>query len=107
MRGLGRIVFGLSVAALGALGIVFREFALVWQLVPRTIAGHDALAITAGVLLAAGGVGRLGALWLAGVALVFFVRLRVPPLVMQPRLEANWYGVSETLTFAAGGWTIF
>src|ERR1700710_2112605 len=101
MRGLGRIVFGLSVAALGALGIVFREFALVWQLVPRTIAGHDALAITAGVLLAAGGVGllvprtaRLAALMLAGVALVFVVLLRVPPLVMQPRLEANWYGVS-------------
>jgi uncharacterized membrane protein len=114
MRGIGRILFALSVAGLGVISIAFHEFAVVWQLVPKTIAGHDGLAIASGAILIAGGVGLLApraarpaALVLAGVALVFVLLLRVPPLVTQPRLEANWYGLSETLTFVAGGWTIF
>jgi uncharacterized membrane protein len=104
----------MSVAGLGVLSIVFHEFALVWQLVPKTIAGHDVLAAGTGAVLIAGGLAllvprtaRLAALVLVGVALVFVLLLRVPPLVTQPLLEANWYGLSETLTFVAGGWTIF
>ncbi len=112
--GLGRILFAVSVAGLGALSIEFHEFALVWQLVPKTAAGHDALAIASGAILLVGGIGlvvpraaRMAALMLTAVALGFVLALRVPPLAAQPLVEANWYGLSETLTFVAGAWTIF
>jgi uncharacterized membrane protein len=114
MTGLGRVLFALSVATLGVLGIAFRDFAFVWQLVPRTIAWHDALTTTTGAILLAGGIAllmprtaRLSALVLTGFLFLFVLLLRVPLVVAHPLVEANWYGVSETLTFVAGGWTIF
>lgn len=114
MTGLGRILFAVSVAALGALSIAFRDFALVWQLVPKTAPWHDALAVASGAILVAGGVAlliprtaRLAAFVLTGVLLLFELLLRLPHIVAQPLVEGNWYGLGETLTFVAGGWTIF
>lgn len=112
--GFGRTLFGLSMAALGALGIVFRDFAFAWQLVPKTIAWHDPLAIVSGVLLVASGVAllvprtaRLAGLALAAFLFAFVLAARVPPVVAQPHIEANWYGLGETLVLVAGAWTIF
>ncbi len=114
VTGLGRILFGLSMAALGALGIGFRDFAFAWQLVPKGLAWHDALAIASDAILLAGGVAllvprtaRLSALVLAGLLFLFVLLVRVPHVATQPLVEGNWYGLSETLTFVAGGWTIF
>ena len=114
MRGLGRILFAVSVAALGVLSIGFHDFALVWQLVPKTAPWHDALAIASGAILVAGGIAlliprtaRLSALVLTGVLLLFELLLRLPHVVAQPLVEGNWYGLGETLTFVAGSWTIF
>ena len=114
MTELGRILFALSFAALGALGIGFHEFALVWQAVPRTIQWHDTLAIVSGAIMIGCSIGilvprtaRLSALLLAAFVLVFVLFLRVPALARHPLVEGSWYGVSETLLFAGGGWTIF
>lgn len=112
--GFGRILFGLSIAVLGALGIAFHDFAFAWQLVPKDIAGHDALAIMSGVFVIASGIAllvprtaRLSALALAIYLFVFVLVARVPHVVAQPLLEANWYGLGETLVLVAGAWTIF
>ncbi len=101
-------------AALGGLGIGFRDFAFAWQLVPKGIPEHDALAIVCGAILVAGGLAllvprtaRLSALALAAVLLLFVLAVRVPHAVAQPLVEGNWYGLSETLTFVAGSWTMF
>lgn len=112
--GLGRVLFAVSAAALGAIGICFHDFALVWGLAAKDFAGHDALTTVSGVCLVASGVAllvpytaRLAALVLAGFLLLFVLLLRIAPLVAQPLLEANWYGLGETLTLVAGAWTIF
>jgi uncharacterized membrane protein len=114
MTELGRILFGLSMAGLGALSIRFRDFAFAWQLVPKGIAWHDALTIASGAILLVGGMtlllqqtARLSALVLAGLLFLFVLLVRLPHVLMQPSVEGNWYGVGETLTFVAGGWTIF
>lgn len=114
MTTLGRVLFALSFAALGGLGIVFHDFAFAWQLVPKTVAWHDALTTACGAILLAGGTAllvprtaRLAALVLAGVLLVFVLLARVPPVFAHPLVEGSWYGVGETLTFVAGAWTIF
>jgi uncharacterized membrane protein len=112
--GLGRIIFAVGCAALGALSIWFHDFAFIWQLVPKGIVWHDALVDMTGTILLAGGIAlfipstaRLAALAIAGLLLVFVLLARVPNVVTHPLIEANWYGVGETLTFVAGGWTIF
>ncbi len=110
----GRILFAMSLALMGALGILFHDFTPMSQMVPKAIAGHDAITIVAGAILLAGGIAlsvprtaRLAALALTALLLLFELWLRVPPVVVHPGIEGNWYGVSETLTLIAGGWTIF
>jgi len=114
VTGLGQVLFALSFVGLGALGIAFHDFAFVWQLVPKGVAWHDTLTTVTGAILFAGGIAllvprtaRLSALVLAGFLLLFVVVLRVPAVVAHPLVEGEWYGLSETLTFVAGAWTIF
>src|ERR1041385_8646468 len=115
MRGsVGRILFAASMMLAGALSFAFHDFALVFGQVPKTIAAHDALVTASAAILSAGAAAllvprtaRLAAFALALVLLLFVLALRVPGAVAQPLVEASWYGVGETLTMAAGAWTIF
>lgn len=104
----------MSLGALGALSIAFRDFALVWQAVPKDIPWHGALVDISGAILLAGSIGllvpgttRLSALVLTGFLLLCVLLLRLPGVVAHPLVEGSWYGLGETFTFVAGGWTIF
>jgi uncharacterized membrane protein len=110
----GRILLAAGFAGLGGLGIAFHDFAVTWQLVPKTIAWHDMLANISGAILMAGGfallvprLARVAALILTALLFLFVLLLRLPPLLAQPLVEANWYGLSETTMLAAGALTIF
>ncbi|HSC17359.1 MAG TPA: hypothetical protein VLC74_00445 [Rhizomicrobium sp.] len=112
--GVGRSVFAASMVLAGALSIAFRDFALVFGQVPKTVAAHDALAMASGAILLLGGMAllvpwsaRIAALLLALVLLLFLLLLRSPGVVMHPLVETSWYGAGETLTMAAGAWTVF
>lgn len=112
--GLGRILFALSFAVLGALGIGIHDFAHEWPLVPKWIAWHDAVATLSSAVLLISSIGlfvprtaRLSALVLTTLLLLRLLLLKVPQVVVHPLFELTWYDVSETLTFVAGGWTIF
>jgi len=114
MAGLGRILFALSIAAIGALTIHLHDFAFAWRLAPEGTAWREPLAIAAGGVLLLGGIAllvprtaRLAALVLASVMLPLVLLLRVPALLAHPLVEGSWYGVSESFTFVAGAWTIF
>jgi len=104
-------VFGLAAVALGLEGLVWGDFAVVWQpLLPEGVAGHAFLArgvavvaLLTGLSLlwhrtAGFGAGMLTALY--GFAVVF---LDVPRVVAQPAVFLNWYGVAEPLALVAGG----
>jgi len=114
MREIGRGLFAVSFAVLGALLIGFHNFAKVWPplALPRG-SWHGLLAILCGAILLVNGLAlclprtaRLSALILAGFLLLRML-LEVPRIVAHPLTEANWYAVSESLVFAAGAWTIF
>lgn len=112
--GLGRILFAVSFAVLGALLIAVPEFARVWPVVPKGIVAHDVLATLSGAILLAGSVGlllprtaRLSALVLTVFFLLQLAWLKVPHVVAHPLVEGMWEDLSETLIFVAGGWTIF
>jgi len=112
--GLGRVLFGLSFAAIGALIIGFHDFAVAWRVLPKAIAWHDQLVLASGAILLVGGLGllvprtaRVSALSLAGFLLVREFLLQMPHVVAHPQLELTWYDVCENLLLIGGAWTIF
>ena len=111
--GLGRVLFGLSFAALGVLSIVVHDFALMWEPVPSAIARNNTIAIIAAMVLIAGSVALLRprtAVWSASLLVAYLgfrVLQQVPRVAAHPLTEANWYSVSENLLLMAGAWTIF
>jgi len=109
-----RILVAASLAGLGGLSIAFHDFAVTWRLVPGTIPGHDALVDMSGAILLAGGfallvprLARASALMLAALLFLFVLLLRLPPVLAQPLVEANWYGLGETSLLASGALAIF
>ncbi len=110
----GRFLLAAGIAGLGGLGIAFHDFAVTWQLAPGTLPWHDVIADITGALLVLGGLAllvgplaRFAAPALAALLFVFVLLLRLPPLVAQPLVESNWYGLGETMTLVAGALTVF
>lgn len=109
-RPIGFHVDGLAAAALGLVGIVWGDFASVWQPVPGTVPGRTTLAYIVGVALllagaamqwrrtAALGAGTLTILYALGVIL-----LHVPRVVAHPMNVGAWLGLAEQLALVAGG----
>ncbi|WP_165187642.1 DoxX family membrane protein [Caulobacter soli] len=107
------VPYGLGAIALGVIGLVFGDFALQWQPVPKDLPGHYALAlVSATVMLVLG----LGVLWsrtarpaAAALAVVYlgWVALHGPDTAAAPGSVASWLGVAETLSMSAGGLALF
>jgi uncharacterized membrane protein len=114
ITGLGRVLFALSIALLGAFTLFFPGFALSWPMVPKWIAWHDTLATISAAILLAGGIlllvprtARMSALVLAAFLLLRLLLLAIPPVVAHPLVEVTWESLSESIIAVAGAWTIF
>ncbi len=111
MTDLGRILFAVTFAILGALFLGFHDFALMF--IPKIIPWRDVPATVIGVLLVAGGAGLLvrrtaapSALLLAAL-LLLRVLFQMRFVVAEPLVEVHYEVVGETLVEIAGAWTIF
>jgi uncharacterized membrane protein YphA (DoxX/SURF4 family) len=107
------VPYGLGAMALGIIGLVFGDFALQWQPVPKDLPGHHALALLSGAVMLALG---LGVLWSraarpasAGLAVVYlvWVALHGPEAAAAPGSVGSWLGMAETLSLSAGGLALF
>jgi len=107
---LAHIVFALGMMGLGVVLLVYGDFAMGW---PAWLPGRHALAYVAAAILLLGGAGLLFARTAPIAArvllpfLLIWMALRVPALVMSPRIEVNWLAVGEIAVLAAGGWALF
>jgi uncharacterized membrane protein len=111
---LGHGAFAAAMIGLGILGLVYGDFALVWQPVPKWLPLREAAAYACAVLMLAGGVGLL---WTRTAALasrillvyllLWLVLLRLPRLAMAPLVEVHWLGCGETAVMVAGCWALF
>lgn len=107
------VLYGSGAMALGIIGLVFGDFALQWQPVPKDLPAHHALALfSAAVMLVLG----LGVLWArtarpasAALAVVYlgWVALHGPDTAAAPATVGSWLGVAETLSLSAGGLALF
>jgi uncharacterized membrane protein YphA (DoxX/SURF4 family) len=109
-RRIGLRVYGYGAVALGMVGLVWGDFALVWQPVPGNVPDRTALAYAvAGVLLAAGlavqweRTARAGAIALTTLYALCVGLLHIPRVVARPSDLSNWAGVAEQLALVAGG----
>jgi uncharacterized membrane protein len=106
-------LFAVGMIGLGILGLIYGDFALVWQPVASWFPGRTALAYCAAVLMLAGGFGllfRTTACWSIRILfpyLILWALLKVPDLVMAPQIEGVWLGFGELAVLLAGGWTLF
>ena len=109
-------LYGLGAIALGAVGIVWGDFALQWQPVAPWFPGRTVLAYLFGAaLLIAGALMNdfnplkdrrgvaLGAAALAGLYSVVVVLMHGPLIFQHPGSFAAWSGAAEQATLVAGG----
>ena len=111
---LGRILFAMSLAVLGALLAGAHGFGDVWPTVPKWVPARDAWVTLSGLVLSIGGVGlllprtaRIGALVLAAFFIVELLVLKLPHVVAHPLLAAVYEDGGETLACLGGAWAIF
>src|SRR5947207_4650925 len=106
-------LFAVGMIGLGVLALIYGDFAMVWQPVAPWIPGRTALAYASGVIMLLGGIGLLfapTAAWAARILfpyLIVWLLLKVPALVVAPKIEAVWLGVGEIAVLLTGGWVLF
>jgi uncharacterized membrane protein len=106
-------LFAVGMIGLGTLGLIYGDFALVWQPVAQWIPGRTALAYGAAAIMLFGGVGlffRATAVWSIRILFPYLVAwslLKVPALLVAPEIEGVWLGLGELTVLLAGGWVLF
>lgn len=106
-------LFAIGLIGLGILALVYGDFAMGWQPVAPWFPGRTALAYGSGVLMLAVGAGlffRKAAAWSARILfpyLIVWALLKVPALIVAPKMEAVWLGIGELTVLLAGGWILF
>ena len=103
-------VTGLAAIALGSVGLIYGDFAAVWQPVPKSLPGRTPLAylvaalfLAGGFLLQAGRSARIGAWMLTLLYGIGAVLLHLPQIVSKPSVFVEWSGAAEQLALVAGG----
>jgi uncharacterized membrane protein YphA (DoxX/SURF4 family) len=106
-------LFAVGMMGLGVLGLIYGDFALVWQPVAAWVPGRMWLAYLAAVVMLAGGFGLLfiatmrWAVRLLFVYCIVWALLKVPALFVAPQIEGVWLGFGELAVLLAGAWTLF
>src|SRR5437868_1395530 len=106
-------LFAVGMIGLGVLALVYGDFALVWQPVALWIPGRTVLAYLSGLIMLFGGAGLLWSAtraWSARILfpyLIVWLLLKVPALIVAPRMEAVWLGFGELAVLMSGGWVLF
>jgi uncharacterized membrane protein len=112
---LGHVLLALVMIALGIRGLVYGDFASVWQRIPiEHLLARQFFVYACAVIELATGLGLLmkrmvgfssGILFI--YLLLWAVLLKLPAVVFVPTMEATWLGFGEIAVILAGGWTVF
>ena len=103
----------IGLLGLGILGMIYGDFAMVWQPVAPWIPGRTALAYITGMLeciIASGLVFRATSRWAVRIlfpGLIVWQLLKVPEIVLGGTHEGAYLSWGETAILLAGGWALF
>jgi uncharacterized membrane protein len=106
-------LFAIGLIGLGVIALVVGDFAMVWQPVAAWIPGRTALAYLTGFLEVSVGCGllfgptRAWAVRILFPGLILWASLKLPAIVVAPKVEGVWLGLGELTLLLYGGWTLF
>jgi uncharacterized membrane protein YphA (DoxX/SURF4 family) len=107
-------IYGLGAVVLGLLGLVWGDFAGVWQPEPNSVPGQAALGYAVAVPPLLAGLAMQwqrsaapAALALAVLYCVAVILLDVPRGIAHPSEFVAWYGVAEHLALLVGGLVVY
>jgi uncharacterized membrane protein len=106
-------LYAIGLLGLGVLALVYHDFALDWQPVPRWVPARILLAYGSGALMLGCGAGLLfqrTSVWAVRILfpyLVLWMLLKVPLLFVAPGMEAVWLGFGEIVMLMTGGWILW
>ena len=111
---LAQAAFATGMIGLGVVGLIYGDFAGVWQPVPASVPGRQALAYASAALMLVCGFGLLSKRTDALAARVLFPYLallvllrKIPAVVKAPLVEGSWQSMAEIVVLFAGGWVLF
>lgn len=112
---LAYVAFALVMAALGLIGLIYGDVALVWQRIPiEHLPGQQWLAYAFAVIELGTGLAllfhasaRLAATVLFVYMVLWALLLKLPAVVAVPQMEATWLGFGEIAVICAGAWVIY
>jgi len=106
--------FATGVIGLGIVGLVFGDFADLWQLVPASVPGRQLLAHASAVLMLLCGIGLLSKRTQALAVRVLFpyltlllLLLKVPMVAKAPLVEGSWQSMAEIVVPWTGAWVLW
>lgn len=110
---LGHAIFAAAMIGLGIMSLINGNFSPVWDPVPKSVPGREALVYFCAVLSLACGVGLLfrrtaavAARLLVACLLVWLLLFRLPPIFRTPNVETTWSG-GENAVMLAGAWVLY
>ena len=99
---------------LGIDGLIYGDFAEMWQFAPASLPGRQVLAYASATLMLVCGIGLLSKRTEALAARVLFpywallvVLLKIPPVVKTPLVEVTWQSMAEIVVVFTGAWALF
>ncbi|HET7674562.1 MAG TPA: DoxX family membrane protein [Gammaproteobacteria bacterium] len=112
--GPGYVLLAAVMIALGLRGLVFGDFAGVWQRIPIShLPAQSFFIYVCAVVELAAGVGllvnrtaRIAAAVLTAFSLLWVVLLKMPAVIYVPSMEATWADAGEIAVILAGAWTL-
>jgi uncharacterized membrane protein len=110
----GHAVFATTMIALGILGLLNSNFALVWQSVPRSVPAHEVLSYLCAFLSLACGLSLLwerAAPTAARVLLIYLLLwsllMNVPDIFRAHAALGSWFGCVEAAVMVAAAWVLY
>ncbi len=110
---MGHAAFAVIMIGLGVLGLIKRDFTVVWQGVPNGVPAREVLAYLCSLVSLVCGVGllwrqcaALAARVLLGYLVLWFLLWRVYGLFVLPLVGGTW-SCGQTLVMTAAAWVLF
>jgi uncharacterized membrane protein len=108
-----RLIFAITLVAIGVFGIVSGDFGAIWQPVPKTEPASELLAYGCGIISVGCGVGLLAkrtAVPAAAVLLAYLIVwtafFKVPFIIRAPLVEVSYQTTGENTVSIAAAWVL-
>lgn len=109
-----RAFYGAVFIALGIIGLVYGDFALVWQNPPAHLPARQAIAYLCACIELVAGIGlmlkpclKLSVLVLFPFMMLWLMLLKLPGILLVPLFIGSWGGFGEIGIIAAAAWSLY